>query len=228
MTRVLPFSARFFAVIVALATVTASGPTAANAQVPVEVLVGTERSTVDAMFFRFFRTADGGNSEWLFFNRNRAAYDHRMTAGTRLPQFGFTEAVSWNPSWLAGFAPVLVGQILSSGAQAKGGVQFALVAREWTVFSWVVSEMSTRPDMDLYALARFTPAIGGEWRIYTQAEVLNVFPTEAALPRSFTQRLRLGLQWRDAAFGVGTDLSQRNGTSPATTRQFGVFVRYAF
>ncbi|MCZ7556162.1 MAG: hypothetical protein M5R41_07165 [Bacteroidia bacterium] len=200
----------------------------ALAQVPVEVFSGPDRTSVDVLFFRFFRTAEGENSDWLFFNRNRAILDHRMTTGTRLPQFGFTEAVSWNPSALGGFAPVAIGQLFSSGAQVKSGLQYARVAKRWTVFSWFVTEIQGRPDLDAYLLARWTPPLTERWSIYTQLELLNVFPTDGRSARAFTQRVRLGAQWREVAFGVGADYQQRGRGTLSGSGQTGVFVRYQF
>jgi hypothetical protein len=65
---------------------------AALSQIPVEVFAGHEKTTVDLMFFRFFKNSAGENSRFLFFNRNRASVDYRMTGKSYLPQFGFTEA----------------------------------------------------------------------------------------------------------------------------------------
>lgn len=90
-----------------------------SGQIPVELMAGHERSTVDVMFFSFFKDKQGQNSRWLFFNRNRASIDYRMTDNTYLPQFGFTEAISYNHEKLNGFAPVAVGQVLSWGHMLK-------------------------------------------------------------------------------------------------------------
>ena len=80
----------------------------AKAQIPVEIFAGHERTTVDIMFFKYFKNNQGENSRWLFFNRNRASVDYRMTKTSYLPQFGFTEAISYNHEKLKGFAPVIL------------------------------------------------------------------------------------------------------------------------
>ena len=59
------------------------------AQIPVEIFGGHHRSTIDIMFFKFFKNNKAENSPWLFFNRNRASIDYRMTDTSFLPQFGF-------------------------------------------------------------------------------------------------------------------------------------------
>lgn len=200
----------------------------AAAQVSVEVLTTTGRTSVDVMFFQFFRNGEGGTSEILFFNRNRALYDHGAAGGARQPQFGFTEALSWNPPALGGFAPVGVAQILSSGAQVKAGIQFAQVSKTWTVFSWVVSELRAHPALDAYALVRHVMEIDDAWRVNLQAEALHAFATDATASHVFTQRLRVGLQRWGAVAGIGIDLQQRGRGTMSTSEHFGVFVRYVF
>ncbi|MCA6434258.1 MAG: hypothetical protein IM574_11695, partial [Cytophagales bacterium] len=82
----------------------------AQAQIPVEIFAGYQKLTIDVMFFKYFKNKQKENSNWLFFNRNRASVDYRMTSKTYLPQFGFTEAISYNHPKLKGFAPVAVVQ----------------------------------------------------------------------------------------------------------------------
>ena len=97
----------------------------AFAQIPVEVFAGHKKATADIMFFKFIKNKEGHNSKFLFFNRNRASIDYAMTKTTNLPQFGFTEAISYNHEKLKGFAPVVVGSILNRGIYPKAGIQFA-------------------------------------------------------------------------------------------------------
>nr|MCU0367746.1 hypothetical protein [Cyclobacteriaceae bacterium] len=114
-------------------------------QIPVEVFAGHEKTTFDLMFFKFFKNSSGADSRWLFFNRNRASMDYDQTATANLPQFGFTEALSYNHKALKGIAPVLIAQMFNRGVYAKGGVQYAVVRKNLTVFSWVVSEIKSEP-----------------------------------------------------------------------------------
>lgn len=50
----------------------------AFAQLPVEVQFGNNNFSFDLMFFKFFKNSEGKNSEWLFFNRNRAVIEHKV------------------------------------------------------------------------------------------------------------------------------------------------------
>jgi len=201
---------------------------AALAQLPVEVFAGDKRSTLDVMFFRFFRQANGENSKVLFFNRNRASVDYDMTSSANLPSFGFTEAVSYNHPHLKGFAPVFIGQIFNSGVYPKAGVQFYRLTGDITVFSWLVSETLSQPSLDYYILLRYTPSVGEKLRLFTQLESLNVFPTETESAYAFTQRIRLGLQKEAWQFGLGSDLNQRGRDDFSTMSNSGVFLRYEF
>jgi hypothetical protein len=203
-----------------------------KAQIPVEIFAGHERSTVDIMFFKYFKNtqADPNNhrDRWLFFNRNRASVDYRMTKTTFLPQFGFTEAISYNHEKLKGFAPVLVGQVLSWGVYAKAGIQYAHIKKEITVFTWLVCEILEKPDIDYFLLFRYTPKLSEKINLFTQVESVNALPTVSKDNFSFTQRLRLGLSIKSYQFGAGADFNQSGNTTFAKTYNLGGFIRHEF
>lgn len=201
---------------------------AAHAQIPIEVFAGHQRTTIDLMFFRFFKNKKGENSPWLFFNRNRASVDYRMTQTAYLPQFGFTEAISYNHPKLKGFAPVVVGQVLSWGVYPKAGLQYAHVKPQLTVFSWLVCETWNQPHLDYFLLLRYTPKLSEKLHLFTQLESLNTFPTVAQQALQFTQRLRLGLKIKAFQGGAGADFTQSGRQSFVATYNIGGFVRYEF
>jgi hypothetical protein len=199
-----------------------------KAQIPVEIFGGHEKTTVDIMFFKFFKNKQGENSHWLFFNRNRASVDYRMTSKTFLPQFGFTEAVSYNHPKLKGVAPVLVGQVLSWGVYPKAGIQYAHISKNMTIFTWLVSETLSNPDLDFFLLFRYTPKISAKLNLYTQFETGNTFPTNSTKNFSFTQRIRLGLSIKSYQFGFGSDFNQTGNSSYTKTNNVGGFIRHEF
>lgn len=199
-----------------------------SAQIPVEIFLGHKRSTLDVMFFKYFRNGKKENTTWLFFNRNRLSLDYRMTGSNYLPQFGFTEAVSYNdPGW-KGFAPVLVGQALNSGVFAKAGLQYAHMQAQLTVFTWFVCEIRAEPRMDYFLLVRFTPGLTGKVKLFSQLESVNAFPTKAGDSYSFIQRLRLGLQLQSYQFGAGSDFSQTGRDAFTSFSNVGLFIRHEF
>ena len=200
----------------------------AAAQIPVEVLAGHERSTFDVLFFRYLKTQDSQDSRWLFFNRNRASVDYRITSTQYLPQFGFTEAISYNSPQLRGIAPVLVAQLLNRGVSAKTGLQYARIAKTFTLFGWVVTEIRQSPNIDLFILARFTPPISEKTQLFSQIELLNAFPTAFMGSYSFNQRARLGLKMKDWQYGLGVDLTRTGYQNWVTTQNIGVFLRHEF
>jgi hypothetical protein len=201
---------------------------AALAQIPVEFFAGQQRATADVMFFRFFKKNDTTSSPWLFFNRSRAAVDYRITSTSFLPQFGLTNAVSWNHAGARGFAPVLVGQVLYTGVYAKAGVQYAWIKKHITVFSWLVSELKRQPSFDYFLLLRYTPKLTAKLKLFTQFESINTLQYVKDVPQSFVQRFRLGLDAWQFQFGAGADVSFFGRTMYANSINTGVFIRHSF
>jgi hypothetical protein len=200
----------------------------ATAQIPVEVFAGNAKTTVDIMFFKYFRNSAGRNSRFLFFNRNRASVDYSMTATRNLPQFGFTEAFSYNHPRLKGFAPVVVAQVLSPGWYTKAGIQYASIRKNFILFSWLVCETKNTPVIDYFLLARYTPRLTERANLFAQAELINALPTDPGTGYSFTQRLRLGVKIREFQFGAGADFNEAGRNTLKTLTNIGAFLRYEF
>lgn len=154
--------------------------------------------------------------------------DYRMTTTRFLPQFGFTEAISYNHEKLKGFAPVLVGQIFSSGVFPKAGIQYAYLHAAITVFTWIVCETMNSPNLDYFLLFRFTPKLSETVRLFTQVESISVFPVASADNFSFTQRFRVGIQRYGYQVGVGADFSQNGNTTFINLNNLGGFIRHEF
>lgn len=200
----------------------------AIAQIPVEVFTGHKKATIDIMFFKFIKNKQRENSKFLFFNRNRASIDYAMTKTSNLPQFGFTEAISYNHEKLKGFAPVLVAGILNRGVYPKAGIQFAKIKKGYTIFSWVVAETLKEPNVDFFFLGRYSPKLTDKLQLFSQIELVNAFPTVTSNYFSFTQRFRLGLKLKEFQFGAGLDLSQLGRNDFTKNENLGVFFRYEF
>lgn len=200
----------------------------AIAQIPVEVFTGHKKLTVDIMFFKYLKNKEGHASRFLFFNRNRSNIDYAMTSNTNLPQFGFTEAFSYNHEKWKGFAPVVVASILNRGVYPKAGLQFAKIKKDYTIFSWIVSETLKNPNIDFFFLARYTPKLTDKLNLFSQIELVNAFPTLATNNYSFTQRLRLGIKMQAFQLGAGVDLTQTGRKDFIQSENFGGFLRYEF
>ncbi len=216
------FKIFFLALAMLLSRVIAFG------QIPVEFFAGYKKATVDIMFFKYTKKKEGQNSRVLFFNRNRASIDYAMTETTNLPQFGFTEAISYNHEKLKGFAPVVVASILNRGIYPKAGIQFAKIKKDFTIFSWIVAETLKEPNIDFFFLGRYTPKLINKLNLFSQIELVNAFPTAEQKTFIFTQRLRLGLKIKALQFGVGIDLTQLGRKNYTLTKNFGGFLRYEF
>lgn len=200
----------------------------AIAQIPVEVFAGHKKATVDVMFFKFFKNKAEQPSKFLFFNRNRASIDYAITQTTNLPQFGFTEAISYNHPKLKGFAPVAVVQVLNKGISPKAGIQFAKITNDYTIFSWAVSETLSKPNIDFFFLGRYTPKLTDKLNLFSQIELINSFPSNQQNNLAFTQRFRLGLKIKEFQFGAGLDLTQQGKGVFIKNENFGAFTRYEF
>lgn len=200
----------------------------AFAQIPVEVFAGHKKATADIMFFKYFKNKKGQNTDWLFFNRNRASIDYAMTSTTNLPQFGFTEAISYNNKKLRGIAPVAVLQILNQGIYPKAGIQFSQIKNDYTIFTWVVCETFKTPNIDFFFIARYTPKLNDKLNLFTQLELVNALPTIETNNFNFIQRLRLGLKVKEYQFGFGADFTALGRNNFITSQNIGVFLRNEF
>jgi hypothetical protein len=200
----------------------------AIAQIPVEVFGGHEKATFDLMFFRNFKNKEGKVSPFLFFNRNRTTLDYRQTTTTYLPQFGFTEAISYNSPKLKGFAPVFVAQISNRGISPKLGVQLFKRKNDVTFFSWVVVEALNNPNIDWFIMTRYEPKLKRKLKFFNQLEVFSSAPSSEKLNYSFLQRARLGLKINNLQFGVGADFTENGQTTFIKTKNIGGFVRTEF
>jgi hypothetical protein len=199
-----------------------------QAQIPVEVFAGHQKTSLDVMFFKFFKNKQGTSSKFLFFNRNRASIDYRQTPTSYLPVFGFTEALSYNHPALKGFAPVVVAQLNNKNIFPKAGLQYFHRKNEFTFFSWVVCETLENPNIDFFVLTRFEPKLSETFNLFTQLELINAFPTEANEQYNFIQRVRVGLKMKEWQIGVGTDFNELGNATFANSNNIGGFLRHEF
>jgi hypothetical protein len=200
----------------------------AKSQIPVELYFGHNKTTMDIMFFKYFKNTEGVHSKWLFFNRNRVGIDYRMTESEFLPQFGFTEAISYNHKKLKGFAPVFVVQVLEHGIFPKAGIQYVFLKKGFTLFSWSIVETAKKPDIDYFLLIRFIPELSEQTKLFMQLESVNNIPTNSVHSYNFTQRIRLGFQWINFQFGMGLDFNQNGKKAFTKSNNPGIFVRHEF
>lgn len=199
-----------------------------RAQLPAEVFGGDKLATTDIMFFRYIKDSGGNNSRFLFFNRNRMSADYTQTKKEKLPQFGNTEAISYNHPELSGLAPVFVAQISNGGIYPKAGVQYYGGTKSLTFFTWIVHETLSFGRTDWFVLIRYEPAVDDEWKLYSQCELFTVLPGSSAGIYTFIQRLRVGLKQKSFAFGVGADFSNSGKGSYTSKENTGIFLRYEF
>lgn len=197
-------------------------------QIPIEIFGGHKKTTLDILFFKYFKNSENENSKFLFFNRNRASIDYEQTSTTKLPSFGFTEAVSFNHPRLKGFAPVAVIQIFNSGVFPKAGVQYFHRKKVFTFFSWLVCEPANKPTIDFFLLTRIEPKLTEKLNLFVQLELVNAMPTETDANHNYIQRARLGLKIKTWQFGLGSDFNQFGVDRFTTNNNLGGFLRHEF
>lgn len=203
-------------------------PAALMAQLPAEIFGGDKLATTDIMFFRYIKGGSGNNSRFLFFNRNRMSAEYKQTKKEKLPQFGNTEAISYNHPDLSGLAPVFVVQVSNAGIYPKAGVQFYGGTNELTFFTWIVHETLLSGKTDWFVLIRYEPAVQEDWKLYSQCELFTVLPGSSTGIYTFIQRLRLGLKRASFSFGAGADFSNSGNSRYASKENTGIFIRYEF
>jgi hypothetical protein len=199
-----------------------------SGQIPVELFCGHKRTTADVMFFRFIPNKDGQPSRWLFFNRNRSSIDYRMNSDEFLPQFGFTEAISWNHPRLKGFAPVANVQLLNAGVIPKAGVQFAGKSQRYTVFTWLVYTIDKSQRVDHFILIRFLLALNTRLELYEQYESILSLDFDTPEEQIWTQRLRSGVSCNQWQLGLGSDIVLSGSGMSNRFYNSGLFLRHDF
>jgi len=204
------------------------GSTTSIAQIPFEVFAGNQRVTTDVLFFKTIKKKGNQSSPWLFFNRDRVTIDYRQTDSTYLPTFSTTTALSFTAKKAKGFAPVLLYTISSQNMEPKAGMQYAHLGKQFTVFTWLVSEWSVTPQLDYFLLCRYTPTVNERLNGFVQLESFNGIPTASNAPFQLVLRGRLGVQCRSFQVGFGLDHFWLGRASFTQFNNAGVFIRYEF
>jgi hypothetical protein len=164
---------------------------------------------------------DEKQSPWLFFSRNRASSDYENDATL----FGSTNAVSYN--FKTGFGLVGVGSFSLAGFRPKAGVQYFTQRQDLLFFGWLVMETARERGLELFALLRYQPLVGREWRFFLQAELFPAWQTATGY-MNLTERLRIGLKYKPWAGGFMLDLNQSGTETFVTSTNTGFFLRYDF
>lgn len=198
----------------------------AFSQIPVELMAGNKRSSLDLMFFRYFKNAQGKQEKFLFFSRTRTVVDYTITSNKNLPVFGLTEAISYQHAGLKGFAPVGVVQVFNSGLFPKAGLQYVYTKTNFTFFGWMVCETLGKPNIDFFLLMRYTPILSNKMKMFSQWEGLHVLPTSQNKNYNLTQRVRLGLMFTNIQFGAALDLNYAGRKNFISNFNTGLFIRH--
>lgn len=187
----------------------------------VEGYAGDKRVGVDIMWFRNFKNAKDEASPFMFFSRNRVSTDYM----NRPSAFGSTNAVSYNLK--NGIGIVAVASFLNNGFTPKAGIQYYKASGRFMFFGWLVADLKENGFVDVFGLFRYQPDISPKLKLFTQLELFPVYqPSREFL--SITERLRLGIKYRQWVIGPMADFNQSGRSEVVNTSNIGGFLRYDF
>jgi hypothetical protein len=207
-----------FAIVIPIAILAFNSVAMAQAT---EYYAGSKRTGIDIMWFKYFKNHKGINTPFLFFSRNRASIDYDNKSGI----FGNTNAVSYN--FKNGLGIVGVASFLNTGLTAKAGIQYFKQKGSIMFFGWMVADLKSKENIDLFGMLRYTPKINKHLKGFFQAELFPVYnPTTGRI--NITERLRVGMKHDAFGFGLMLDFNQVGKTNFSTTENIGGFLRYDF
>ena len=187
----------------------------------VESYAGHGRMGIDIMWFNNFKTVKEEKSPFLYFSRNRASVDYKNSTTA----FGSTNAISYNLK--SGFGIVAVASFLNAGLTPKAGIQFFKAKGNFMFFGWLVSDLNQHPNIDLFGLFRYQPVLQDQLKLFSQIEVFPVYSINKE-SWNLTQRIRLGLKFKNWVFGSMADFNQFGQISFTKSYNLGGFLRYEF
>ena len=179
-----------------------------------EVMPGTERVFVDAQWLRQF-----DDSRWSLFSRSRATDDYRDNTNL------FTGAYL-NFTTPKGFGGTLVGRISSIGSGADVGLHFFQARPRFMIYALVSMELSNDQRFSWFSIARYTPHLTEQLKLYTSLELFTNF-AEANHVAS-VQRARAGVDRNGFQFGLAINLSGVGKKYESKDANPGLFVRKQF
>jgi hypothetical protein len=186
-----------------------------------EYYAGHKRTGVDLMWFKYFRDRKNQPTAFLFFSRNRASVDYKNSPAV----FGSTNAVSYN--FKNGVGLVGVASFLNAGFTPKAGVQYYRQKGACMFFGWLVADLKSEGNVDLFGMFRYQPKINENWKGFGQVELFPIYTPHSQF-WSLTQRIRLGAKYLAWAGGLVMDFNQMGNKAFTTTNNIGCFVRYEF
>lgn len=187
----------------------------------VEYYAGGQRTGIDLMWYKYFKKAEGTQTPFLFFSRNRASVDYKDSPTA----FGSTNAVSYN--FKNGIGIVTVASFVNTGLVPKAGIQYVKFKGNFLFFGWLVADIQKEGNIDLFGLFRYTPTIKNQWKAFLQLELFPVYAPSSEY-WNLTQRVRIGAKHHAWGGGLMMDFNQNGQNSFTTSQNIGGFVRYEF
>jgi len=179
-----------------------------------EVMVGHERVFVDSQWFRYL----SDQRRWSIFSRTRATVDYDNNTDL------FTGAYL-NYTTTGGIGGSLIGRIGQTGGGADAGIHYLKVSKDWSNFALVSAGLKDHLEYSWFSISRYTPNLTPRTKLYTSLELFSLFRQGNHL--ASVQRLRVGLQIGQAAFGAALNFAEV-GAEWSGSNNLGGFFRKSF
>jgi len=180
-----------------------------------EVMPGTERVFADVQWLQFLNE----QNTWSLFSRTRATVDYEertdLFSGSYL-----------NYTTQSGLGGTVLGSISSRGADGDAGLHFFRAHSNFLVYALASVALDSELGYSWFSIARYTPSISENWRLYTSLELFSAFAEDGHA--GSVQRMRAGLDRDGYQVGLALNLSGRGLNYEMTDTNPGIFVRKQF
>ena len=179
-----------------------------------EIMAGNKRVFADVQWLKFM----GSKKGLSLFSRTRATVDYDDNTSL------FTGAYL-NYTTGSGIGASIVGKIADTGGGADAGAHIFKAKPSWMLFGLASVGLKNQLEYSWFSILRFTPSLGGEWKLYSSLELFTLFRKNSHL--GSVQRLRVGAGFRGFQFGIATNFAE-SGHEWTGSSNTGVFLRKSF
>lgn len=188
--------------------------------VPAEVFAGDKRIAIQVLFNKKFSP----KSRFSFFNVSMSTADYSNNASEN----EFTTISSLKFEVLKGLAVTAGANINSAnGLQPSAGFQYIFSKKNILAIVSPVIYFKPTTNFETFLLFVYRPAISRQLNLYTRLQALYNYNLQVDSHDRSYMYARLGLGYRNFAFGLGTNLD-RYGPMKYLKENYGVFIQVEF
>lgn len=161
-----------------------------------EVMPGLERIFMDAQYLKFFDE----EHQVSLFSRARATAEYTEQS-TNL----FTGAYL-NYTTKKGLGATFLGRVSTLGSGMDVGIHYFKASSSFMVYALPSINLNKDLLYSWFSIIRYTPSIGGSWKLYTSLELFSAFDALGHL--GSVQRLRVGADQKGYQVGFALNLGE--------------------